>query len=127
MELMEYLSLPLLLKKGYLSKAGLYDSLLYSVGLILSSRLTSLPFDPGFGCDIWEKEFSDLYTANKADIRASIRNAIDKFEKRLYNVSVTLVNVDSSHLHALGVAVKVTALFRDDGEEKKFEETYTIG
>ena len=124
---MDYLSLPLQLIKGYMDKAGMYDSLLYSIGLILSSRLGALPFDPSFGCDIWEKEFSDLYTANKADIRASIRIAIDKFEKRLYNVSVTLVSVDVSHLHALGVAVKVTGLFREDGEEKKFEETYTIG
>jgi len=124
---MEYLSLPLLLKKGYLSKVSMYDSLLYSIGLILSSRLGTLPFEPSFGCDIWEKEFSDLYTANKADIRAGIRIAIDKFEKRLYNASVTLVNVDVSHLHALGVAVKVTGLFREDGEEKKFEETFTIG
>lgn len=105
----------------------MYDSLLYSIGLILSSRLGTLPFDTSFGCDIWEKEFSDLYTANKADIRAGIRIAIDKFEKRLYNASVTLVNVDVSHLHALGVAVKVTGLFREDGEEKKFEETFTIG
>ena len=124
---MEYLSLPLLLKKGYLSKASLYDSITYSIGLILICRLGDLPFDPEYGCDIGDKEFSDLYTANKADIRASIRIAIDKFEKRLYNVSVTLVSVDTSHLHALGVAVKVTGIFRDNGEEKKFEETFTIG
>ncbi|MEW5923582.1 MAG: GPW/gp25 family protein [Candidatus Zixiibacteriota bacterium] len=124
---MDYLALPLRLKKGYLNKAGLYESISVSIGLLLSSRLGTLPFNASYGCDIWEKEFSDIYTANKADIRASIRNAIDKFEKRLYNVSVTLVSVDVSHLHALGVAVKVIGLFQEDGEEKKFEETYTIG
>lgn len=124
---MDYLALPLRLKKGYLNKASLYESISVSIGLLLSSRLGTLPFNAAYGCDIWEKEFSDLYTANKADIRASIRNAIDKFEKRMYNVSVTLVNVDVSHIHALGVAVKVMGLFQEDGEEKKFEETYTIG
>jgi phage baseplate assembly protein W len=124
---MEYLALPFSLKEGYLDKADLYESITYSIGLLLSSRKGSLPFDPQFGSDIWEKEFSDLYTANKADLRASIRNALDQYEKRLYNVSVSLISMDSTGTHALGLAIKVTGNFRDEGEEKKFEETFRIG
>jgi len=124
---MEYLALPFTLRKGYLDTADLYGSISFSIGLLLSTRKGSLPFDFNYGCDIWEKEFSDLYTANKADLRASIRNAIDKYEKRLYNVSVSLVSVDPSLTHAIGVAAKVTGNYRDNGEERKYEETFMIG
>jgi len=121
------LALPFVLRDGYLSRANLLESITYSVGLIISSRPGALPFDPDFGCDIWEKEFSDLYTANKSDLRSSLRNAIDRYEKRLYDVSVTLVDVAKAGHEALGMAVKVSGNFRDGNEEKKFEASYHIG
>jgi len=124
---MEYLSLPLLLRDGYLPRTDLEQSLTCSVGLLLSTRVGAMPFNPEFGCDLWEKEYSDIITANKANIRASLRNAIDKFEKRLYNVTVSFVNVSNSHPHVLGMAVKVTGNYHDDNEEKKFEASYALG
>ena len=124
---MEYLSLPFALRKGYLDKTDLYESISYSIGLILCAREGSLPFESEFGCNIWEKEFSDLYTTSRADIRASIRNAIDKYESRLYNVSVSISEVDTSFSHALGLVVKVSGNYRDDREEKKFAETFNVG
>jgi phage baseplate assembly protein W len=104
---MEYLSLPFVLREGYLDRANLLDSITVSVGLLLSTRRGSMPFNPEYGCDIWEKEFSDLYAANKADIRASLRNAIDKFEKRLYNVSVSFVAASDDRPLSLGLVVRV--------------------
>lgn len=124
---MDYLSLPLVLREGYLSRTDLKESITYSIGLLLSTRIGAMPFVPEFGCDLWEKEYSDLYTANKADVRASLRNAIDKFEKRLYSVSVSFVNVSNSAPHALGMAVKVSGNYRDGSEEKKFEASYMLG
>jgi len=124
---MEYLSLPLLLREGYLDRVGLHESIMYSVGLILSTRPGTLPFEPGFGCDIWDKEFSDLYTANKAELRSSLRNAIDKYEKRLTDVTVTLVEVGAGAHETRGGGVKVNGNYRDNGEEKKFEATFHLG
>lgn len=124
---MEYLSLPLVLREGYLSRVSLEESIIYSVGLILSTRLGTLPFERGFGCDLWDKEFSDLMTSNKADIRASLRNAIDTFEKRLYNVNVTFSNTGGSGQHTLGMMVKVTGYYKVGNEEKKLEYQYGIG
>lgn len=124
---MEYLSLPLILRDGYLLRTDLKESIIHSVGLLLSTRVATMPFNPEFGCDLWEKEYADLYTANKADIRASLRNAIDKFEKRLYNVSVSFVSMSNSTPHALGMAVKVSGNYRDGDEEKKFEANYALG
>ncbi|MEZ5360355.1 MAG: GPW/gp25 family protein [Candidatus Zixiibacteriota bacterium] len=124
---MEYLALPLLLRNGYLDRTNLHDSLSYSVGLILCTRMGSLPFESDFGCGIWEKEFSDILTSNKADIRSDLRNAIDRHERRLYNVSVSLINKTDESNQAIGMAVKVVGNYSENGEEQRFEESFTLG
>jgi phage baseplate assembly protein W len=77
---MDYLALPHVLREGYLDRANLLESLTYSIGLILCTRIGTMPFEADYGCEIWDREFSDLYTANKGDIRANLRMAIDKYE-----------------------------------------------
>jgi phage baseplate assembly protein W len=124
---MEYLTLPLVLRNGYFPKSDLYDSIADSIGLLLSTRKGSLPFDPEYGCALWEKEYSDLFSANRSEIQASVRQAISQFEQRIFNVTVSLIKVESGTRHSLGVAVRVTGNFRDDSEEKKFEEVFIIG
>ena len=125
---MEYLALPLLLRDGYLPRTDVRQSIAYSIGLLLSARAGSIPFLSEFGSDLWDREFSDLVFANKAEVRSSLRNAIDRFEKRLYNVSVSFVNVSDSRPHALGMAVKVRGNYRDESEqEQQFEVSFTLG
>ncbi|MEW5992958.1 MAG: GPW/gp25 family protein [Candidatus Zixiibacteriota bacterium] len=125
---MDYLALPLLPRDGYLPRTNLRESIMYSVGLLLSTRIGSIPFQPDFGCGLWEREYADIVVASKADVRSSLRNAIDKFEKRLYNVSVSFVNLADARPHALGLAVKVSGNYRDENnEERKFEASYMLG
>jgi phage baseplate assembly protein W len=124
---MDYLALPFILKEGYLGRCNLEESITYSIGLLLSTRPGTIPFSPEYGCDIWNKEFSDLQTANKTDIRGGLRNSIDKFEKRLYNVSISFLPMDDGSLHTLGLAVKVTGNYRDGNEEMKYEATFYLG
>ncbi len=123
---MEYLALPFVLKDGYLSRADQQESLTYSVGLILSTRLGSMRFEPEFGCQIWDMEFSDLYTANKANIRTSLRNAISEYEKRLYNVSVDFTSSGNEASPILGMSVRVSGFYKDGDREHKFEGTYQL-
>ena len=124
---MDYLSLPLTLRKGFFRTTDLYESINHSIGLILSTRRGSLPFDAEFGCDLWEKEYSDLFMANRAEVQGSVRNAINRYEQRLFNVSVTLVKVETSPDHPLGLAVKIVGNYKDDEGEKRFEETFNVG
>jgi phage baseplate assembly protein W len=124
---MDYLALPFVLREGYLDRANLLDSITYSIGLILCTRPGTMPFESEYGCGIWEREFSDLYSVNKADVRSSLRNAIDKFEKRLYDVSVSFSSADDKSSHSLGMVVKVTGNYRDGSEEKKFTASYHLG
>ena len=123
---MEYFSLPLVLREGYLSRTTIEESIIYSVGLIISTRIGQMPFAPEYGCDMWEKEFSDILTVRSADIRAGLRNAIDKFEKRLYSVSVSFVNPQKDSSQANKVVIKVTGNYKDGTEEKKLEHSYRI-
>lgn len=124
---MEYLALPYVLREGYLDRANLLESLTYSIGLILSTRKGTMPFEPEFGCDIWDREYADLYTANKGDIRASLRMAIDKYEKRLKNVSVSFTRTEDQASHVLGMMVKVSGNYLDDNnEEQKFQASYLL-
>ncbi|MBU8933888.1 MAG: GPW/gp25 family protein [candidate division Zixibacteria bacterium] len=124
---MEYLSLPLVLNQGYLSRCTLEESIIYSVGLILSTRLGQLPFAPEYGSEIWEREFSDLVTSNKADMRGNFRNAIDKYEKRLYNVSVSILQTQDGKAAALGLIAEVTGNYMDGNEEKTLRNSFRIG
>ncbi len=124
---MDYLALPLVLREGYLSRTSLEESITFSIGLIFSTRMGMMPFAPEYGCALWEREYSDLLTANKADIRASLRNAIDLFEKRLYNVSVSFTSVANHASHPLGMMVRVRGNYREDGEEKRYESNFLVG
>ena len=126
---MEYLALPFIVREGYLDRADLEQSITYSIGLILSTRPGMMHFDPEYGCDVWDKEYSDLYTANKADIRASLRNAIDRSERRLYNTSISFISeAEATGQELSGMVVRVTGNYRDeDGEERKFEQSFHLG
>ena len=125
---MDYLAIPFELREDYLTRAvSLRDSIRYSVGLLLSTRRGAMPFLPEFGCDIWEMEYGDLATANKAAVRAALRNAIATFERRLTDVSVSFSNVQGPAPHAIGIEVRVNGLYRENGEEKKFEAAFMLG
>lgn len=123
---MEYFSLPLVLREGYLLRTNLEESIIYSVGLIICTRIGQMPFAPEYGCTMWEKEYTDLMAANSADIRSGLRNAIDKFEKRLYSVSVSIVNTKRDDSQANNVVIKVTGNYKDGSEEKRLEHHYSI-
>ncbi len=124
---MDYLALPVVLRNGYLDRCSLEESITYSIGLLLSSRPGIMPFEPEYGCSVWEKEFSDLFSVNKADIRASLRNAIGKFEKRLYNVSVSFDPLTGTGQHPLGLVVRVSGEYREDDEEKHYDAQFNLG
>ncbi len=124
---MEYLVLPFALRNGYLNRGDVLESITNSVGLLLSTRIGRMPFLPGYGSEIWEREYGDIFSASRADIRSALRNAIDAYEKRLYNLSVSFSPSEQLLAYRLGMVVKITGNYRDDdGEEKKFEGIYRL-
>lgn len=126
MERSKYLSLPLTLEEGHFPRCNLKESLVNSVTLIISTRVGQLPFLREFGCVLWEREFSDLHTASKADVRASIRNAIANHEPRLYNVDVVFTEGSAARQRRIGLQVKVSANYKEDGVEKMLDVSCSV-
>ncbi len=123
---MDYLSLPLVLREGYLSRCNLEESIIYSIGLILSTRIGQMPFAPEYGCDLWEKEYSDLQTVNLSDVRGDLRNAINQYEKRLHDVSVSFIDPKNSAVQMGGIIVKVSGIYVEKKQKKELEHSYRI-
>lgn len=119
--------MPLTLVKGSLSKISLRESIYQFVALIIASRMGSLPFDPTFGCHIWDAEYTYLSAKSKGDIRSNIREAINSYEGRLRNVSVDVKKslVDRRKNKACLVAT-VKGEFIEDGEKRSFSEDYFL-
>jgi type VI secretion system lysozyme-like protein len=124
---MEYLSLPLVPTEGHLDRTDLESSIAQSIGLVLSTRIGQIPFWPEYGCGIWDKEYADLLTTNKAEIRSAVRNAIAAFEPRMYNVTVSFDPESAAAASALGLKIRISGDFRDGDQEKKFTFEYQVG
>ncbi|MBD3258807.1 hypothetical protein GF377_10265 [candidate division GN15 bacterium] len=123
---MEFLTLPLRLTHGYFGRGDLHDSIRHSVGLILSTRLGQLQFLPEFGCAVWENEYADMLSANKSDVRAALRNSLDTYEKRLYNLSVSFSPEELRSGDSLSMSIRISGNYKDGDEERKFEEMYRL-
>jgi len=121
------LSIPLILKDGHFATASIEDSIICSIALILCTRIGQLPFAPDYGCSIWDREFTDLETSNKSDVRGSLRNAIEAHEKRLQDVAVAFSNVADGSPHILGLFVKVRGTYLADEEEHQFDASFRLG
>lgn len=122
-----YLKLPLSLVKGSLSKVSLRESIYQFVNLIIASRMGSFPFDPDFGCHIWEAEYTYLSAKSKGDIRSDIRQAISLYERRLSDVSVDVKRsiVDRKKNRVCLVAT-VKGKFIQEGRKQSFSEDYFL-
>ncbi|MBN2484896.1 MAG: GPW/gp25 family protein [Bacteroidales bacterium] len=71
---------------------GLQTSVAQYIHLITTTYLGEFRVDPEFGCNVWEYDFDNTVTDNslKENLKKSILNALDKYEKRLHNSSVTV-------------------------------------
>lgn len=122
-----YLQLPLSLVKDSLSKVSLRESIYRFVGLIISSRFGSFPFDPTFGCHIWDAEYTYLSAKSKGDIRSQIRQAVSLYETRLTDVSVDVKkSVADRKRNRVCLVATVKGKFTEDGEKQSFSEEYFL-
>jgi|GEM_PF-514254 len=122
-----YLQLPFSLVGGSLAKVSLRDSIYQFVNLIVASRVGSVPFEPAFGCHIWDAEYTYLTEKSKGDIRSQIRHALTAYEKRLKDISVNVKksSVDRKRKRICLVA-RVRGKFMERGEEQSFDEEYLL-
>ena len=91
-----YYELPLKTANFFTKKehttCSIKESIAHFVHLINTSHFGECTFDDTFGCSIWELDFDNLKSTNKLKglIKQSLEESINKHEKRLANVAVTV-------------------------------------
>lgn len=125
----KYLKVPLTLTHGSLEKVPLRESISQYVGIIIGSRFGAFPFNPEFGCKIWDSEFTYFSPQSLGEFNRYIRNAISEHEKRLekeeLKVEIKQAFIEPYRNKASLIA-KVEGTYKEDGKEQPFEEEYVF-
>lgn len=93
---MKYLKLPIdfssVLKGKELKTCPVEESIAQSIMLQITSRYGEVAGRPRFGSDIWELEFNQLVKIYEweENVKNSLLKSIETYEKRLYDVEVTV-------------------------------------
>lgn len=93
---MDYYKVPLkldqIVKKQDVNRCSLKESVAGMIHLIATSNFGECKHDETFGCEIWNHDFENITNAQtfKENVRASMIEAIAKFEKRIEFVKVDI-------------------------------------
>ena len=91
-----FLNIPISFKevkqKGALDKIDIKKSIHNMIHLVTTTEYDEVRYDPEFGCDIWQHDFENIYNphAFKEELTRSIKNSIEKNERRLKNLRVDI-------------------------------------
>lgn len=104
---------------------SLMDSIAQNLHLIISTYRGEAAYDSEYGCSIWDEEFkTQLNIRWKEEVRQSVIDAIEKFEKRLKvsDVRVDLQEHETRNDKTLSVRRKVVLSI--SGTIKKTNENF---
>ena len=84
-------------EKKELKKLSLRDSISQFISVIITTYFEEYSFDENFGCEIWESDFDLLVSPNvlKEQIKKSLNEQINTYEKRLSNIDVNIELMES--------------------------------
>lgn len=73
-----------------LPTCNLGTSIAQNIFLLISARYGEHRFDPGFGCEIWEKDFETITNASlwQEQVNKSVVKSLRRYERRLEQVDV---------------------------------------
>ena len=106
------------------------------IHLITTTQYDEVKHDPGFGCDIWQYDFENIYNPHsfKEDLKKSIKDSILKNENKLAKVKVNLkVEQVEISMKVLNKRIKtrirlvVTGVIDETNESFRHEEMFFIG
>jgi phage baseplate assembly protein W len=145
----EYYSLPLAVEKLILDqgdhqlnyrpeelrKCSLEQSVMQHLHLLLTTAFGELSSDESFGCSVWENDFDNLTSSHrlKENIRMSLVQTIQQYEKRLGNVRVELIIRQEELPQLTGKYVKkkiditITGILQSTNERFSFRDSFFVG
>jgi phage baseplate assembly protein W len=111
---------------------SLDESIQQNVYLLITTPFRSVRFDVGYGCEVWEGDFSASNESNDArwtdQIQASVLRAIRTYEPRLERIEV-LVELDrdgSSTAHKRLVVTVTAAIKKSNHRAFRFQRIIFI-
>lgn len=115
-------------------KISLKQSIHNMIHLISTSCFGELKHDYDFGCEIWMHDFINIYNVNnfKESLRKSIKNSIEKNEKRISNVNVNF-QIEQVELRVknrrtkVRISLFVSGIINKTNEPLKHQEMFFIG
>lgn len=122
--------------KEQVDRIDLKRSIHNMIHLITTTEYSEVRHDPGFGCDIWQYDFENIYNphAFKEELRKSIKDSIGNNEKRLVNVNVDLqieqVEISTRIMNKrikTRIRLTVTGLIEKTNEPLEHREMFFIG
>ncbi len=133
-----YIDIPINFKvitqKQEIPKISMKQSIHNMIHLISTTSFGELKHDQDFGCEIWMHDFNNIYNTHsfKEDLRKSIKQSIEKNEKRIENVNVEL-NIEQAEIKIKGRRAKVrvnlivTGTIEKTNEQLTHHEKFFIG
>jgi hypothetical protein len=135
-----YLNIPISFKEikqhDTVDRIDLKRSIHNMIHLITTTEYDEVRYDPEFGCDIWQHDFENIYNPHsfREDLKRSIKNSIEKNEKRLTNVRVDLqieqaeiaTKVNNKRIKTR-IRLIVKGIVDETNETFEHQETFFIG
>ena len=111
----------------------LKDSIAQRIHLILITNLNECRYDKDFGNLIWEHDFENIANINawKDTMAKAVKEAVVKFEKRLFNIKTTLTLTEEEFIDKekkslkkvkKKVEIKIQANLKKTNEQFFFQE-----
>ena len=127
----------LLMKGREHPSCTLQQSIAQRIHLLLITNLNEYRFDREFGCIIWEHDFENVPNINqwKDRMAKSVKEELEKYEKRLQNIKTTLelteeefVDKDKNNFKKIKrrVDINISAALKRTNEPFFFQEVLYI-
>ncbi len=113
-------------EKKELKRLSLRDSISQFISIIITTYFEEYTFDEEFGSEIWETDFDLLVNANvlKEQIKYSLTDQIERYEKRLTNIDLSVELKESLTENANTVRLKKYLLIIVTGTIIKTDEHF---
>jgi phage baseplate assembly protein W len=138
---LDYYSLPLALNqltgKHDLPKCSLKQSVNQHLYLILTTSFDEFKCDPSFGCAIWDNDFDNVTSGHKVkeNIRQSLLQSIQQYEKRISGVRVELMIVQEELPDSRGatrrvkkkIDITISSILKLTNEKHIYRDSFFLG
>jgi hypothetical protein len=135
-----FIELPLqldrIMSKDDIKRIDVKKSIHDMIHLTITTSYREVKHDSNFGCDIWKYDFENIYNPQnfKEQLRKSIKDSIQRQEKRLFDIEVK-INIEQVEITTLinnrrvktRISLDIEGVIDRTNEDFQHRETFFIG